>query len=88
MPSIFREKGYRFYFYEADLDEPIHVHVAKSGRHAKIWVQPIRVAIVGGFKRHELSEIQRITRRRSSEINAAWRDEQNKRQSRSGKDRN
>ncbi len=47
MPTIFRERGYRFYFYEADLDEPIQVHVVKSGKPAKIWVQPIRVAVEG-----------------------------------------
>lgn len=84
MPTIFREKGYRFYFYEADLDEPIHVHVAKSSKHAKIWVEPIRVAVEGGFKRHELSEIERITRARRSEIYAAWRKEQAKRRNQLG----
>ena len=71
MPTVFREKGYRFYFYEADLDEPIHVHVSKSGRHAKVWIQPINVAVEGGFKAHELNEIQRIARTRIAEIAAA-----------------
>lgn len=84
MPTIFREKGYRFYFYEADLDEPMHVHVAKSGKHAKVWVQPINVAVEGGFKSHELTEIQRIARARFGEIVAAWRDEQAKRNRRAG----
>ncbi len=79
MPTVFREKGYRFFFYEADLDEPIYVHVAKSSKLAKVWVQPIRVAVEGGFRRHELSDIQRIIRSRTGEIVTAWRDEQDKR---------
>ncbi|MFQ5674960.1 MAG: DUF4160 domain-containing protein [bacterium] len=38
MPVILRIKGYRFWFYQADLDEPPHVHVAKEGKEAKYWV--------------------------------------------------
>lgn len=32
MPVILRIKGYRFWFYQADLDEPPHVHVGKIRR--------------------------------------------------------
>jgi len=35
MPTVFIQKGYRFHFYAADLDEPVHVHVVKTGKHAK-----------------------------------------------------
>jgi hypothetical protein len=37
MATIFRARGYRFFFYAADLNEPIHVHIAKSGREAKFF---------------------------------------------------
>jgi len=50
MPTIFIQKGDRFFFYDADLAEPIHVHVSKSGKRAKFWLRPIRVATSGGFK--------------------------------------
>ena len=36
MPTIFREKGYRFSFYSYDLGEPMHVHVTKAGAEAKV----------------------------------------------------
>jgi len=79
MPTIFREKGYRFFFYEADLDEPMHVHVAKSGKQAKIWIQPVRAAVRGGFKSHEFNEIERIITERYHEIVTAWKREKDKR---------
>lgn len=41
MPVILRVKGYRFWFYEADLDEPPHVHVGKAGMEAKYWLNPV-----------------------------------------------
>ncbi len=30
MPTVLRERGYRFSFYSYDLGEPIHVHVTKE----------------------------------------------------------
>lgn len=82
MPTVFREKGYRFFFYAADLDEPMHVHVAKSGKHAKVWIEPIGIAVKGGFKDHELNEIERIINERYNQIVIAWNQEQNKRYNR------
>ena len=79
MPVILRVKGYRFWFYEADLDEPPHVHVGKDGKEAKYWVSPIRLARPGQFRQHELNEIERIIGEFTSTILAAWEREQDKR---------
>jgi hypothetical protein len=68
MPTVFIQKGYRFPFYAADLDEPVHVHVVKTGKHAKFWLQPIRIAVNKGFREHELSEIARIIEKHSASI--------------------
>lgn len=59
MPVILRVKGYRFWFYAADLDEPPHVHVGKGGREAKFWINPTAVARAGRFRAEELREIER-----------------------------
>ncbi len=40
MPILLRVKGYRLWFYEADLDEPPHVHVGKQANEAKYWLNP------------------------------------------------
>jgi len=44
MPIVLRVKGYKFFFYEADVaNEPPHVHITKNGNEAKFWLNPIRV---------------------------------------------
>jgi hypothetical protein len=75
MPKIFNEAGYRFFFYsnEGAPLEPIHIHVAKSGADAKIWLQPIvRVASSDGLSPRELRKVMDIVIRRSQEIEDAW----------------
>ncbi|MBI1929530.1 DUF4160 domain-containing protein [Candidatus Poribacteria bacterium] len=79
MPVILRVKGYRFWFYEADLDEPPHVHVGKEGKEAKFWVNPIALARSGRFREHELNEIKGILVGYREDILEAWRKEQQKR---------
>jgi hypothetical protein len=60
MPVILRIKGYHFWFYQADLDEPVHVHVGKASNEAKFWMNPIALAKTSRFRDHELREIARI----------------------------
>jgi hypothetical protein len=38
--SIFREKGYRFYFISNE-EERIHIHVTCEDGEAKFWLEPI-----------------------------------------------
>ena len=62
MPTVLRVNGYKFWFYEADLAEPSHVHVGKNGKEGKFWLQPIDLARPGRFKSVELREAERIIR--------------------------
>ncbi len=82
MPVVLRVKGYRFWFYEADLDEPPHVHVGKEDREAKFWLHPVRAARAGGFKPVDLGEIERIINNNLSFLLSAWEKEQSKRANR------
>jgi hypothetical protein len=79
IPVILRIKGYRFYFYEADLDEPPHVHVGKQSSEAKYWLNPVMLSKSRGFREHELAEIQKIAEEYREEILEAWRHEEAKR---------
>jgi len=79
MPVVLRIKGYRFWFYEADLDEPPHVHVGKEGKEAKYWLEPIALARSRSFRPHQLKKIENILRENTEDILAAWRKEQRKR---------
>lgn len=79
MPVVLRVRGYRFYFYEADLDEPAHIHVGKEGREAKFWLDAVEVANAGGFKPVNLREIERIIRENLDFLLGTWKKEQSKR---------
>jgi len=79
MPVILRVKGYRIWFYEADLAEPPHVHVGRGNMEAKYWVDPVALAQSGGFRGYELNEIEQILRRYREDILAVWEKEQQKR---------
>ena len=79
MPVVLRIKGYRFWFYEADLDEPPHVHVGKGGNEAKFWVRDIALARSRGFRPQELTEIERILADHRDFLLDAWAKEQSKR---------
>ncbi len=79
MPVILRIKGYRFWFYGADLDEPPHVHAGKEGKEAKYWITPIALARAGRFWQHELKEIERILVIYQEDVLSVWREEYQKR---------
>lgn len=79
MPVVLRVKGYRFWFYSADLDEPPHVHVGRDGKHAKLWIIPVAVARSGQFHPTELREMERIVTVFKDEILAIWQREVDKR---------
>jgi hypothetical protein len=75
MPTVFYEAGYRFHFYskEGNPREPIHVHVARPGGDAKLWLFPdVRVATDNRLNARELRIVQEIARRRREEIQDAW----------------
>ena len=72
MPVVLRIKGYRFWFYEADLDEPPHVHVGKDRKEAKYWIDSIRLARAGRFRNHELNEIEKILTSHQASLLSFW----------------
>lgn len=60
MPTIAQIGPYRFFFYSNEGDESPHVHVKREARIAKFWLDPIALAVPGGFPPHELREIERL----------------------------
>ena len=72
MPTIFREKGYRFSFYSYDLGEPMHVDVTKAGAEAKVWMNPLALAWAKGFREHEIRELLEVVAENHAVIASAW----------------
>ena len=78
MPVVLRVNGYKFWFYEADVNEPPHVHIVKEGKEAKFWLDPIREARAGRFKPVELRDIKRIIEDNHAFLLVAWESEKSK----------
>ena len=71
MPTIFRKNGYRFYFVSFDGSEPIHVHVSKDSKEAKIWLMPVKVAW-SQFSAVETRKIIKEVSNKKKFIYATW----------------
>ncbi|MGH6926575.1 MAG: DUF4160 domain-containing protein [Propylenella sp.] len=73
MPTVIRIGAYRFFFYSSDADEPPHMHVERDDNVAKFWLDPLRLASGGGFRRAELRDIERIVGENKENLLEAWR---------------
>ena len=72
-PSVFREKGYRFYFLSNEEDR-IHIHATCESGEAKFWLEPIvSLATYHKLNAKALREIQNIVEEHRDEIVEAWR---------------
>jgi len=49
-PTVFKWKGYRFFFFSREETRP-HVHVYCSDGEAKFWLEPVRLERSRGFSR-------------------------------------
>ena len=71
-PTIFREGGFRFYFFSRE--EPrMHVHVQGQNGEAKFWLEPnIALAQCTGMSRLEINEALRLVQEHHDVIRSAW----------------
>lgn len=54
MPTVFMKNGFRFFFYSADGNEPIHIHVEYGNGTAKFWLNPVKLAYNMRLKKKDL----------------------------------
>jgi hypothetical protein len=72
-PTVFREKGYRFFFFSLE-ESRMHVHVRSQDGEAKYWLDPeIELARNHRLSDVQLGEIQRIVEFHKDELITAWR---------------
>jgi hypothetical protein len=71
MPTIVRVRGYRLYFVSFDGSEPVHVHVRKGARNAKVWLDTMAFAW-SQFREHENASILAIVSEHESLIRGRW----------------
>ena len=72
-PTIFRDRGYRFYFFSREEARP-HVHVQGSKGEAKFWLEPkIELSQNYGLTRRQVSIVLRLIGEHENEIRTAWK---------------
>ena len=71
-PTIYREGGYRFFFFSRE--EPrMHVHVSCADGEAKFWLEPqIELARNYRLSRSQIRDAEDIIEERQDEFRAAW----------------
>jgi Domain of unknown function (DUF4160) len=72
MPTVLQIKGYRFFFFSNERNEPVHIHIEKAESYSKFWLDPLFVAINHGFTSKELREISEIIEKNETLIRNKW----------------
>jgi hypothetical protein len=75
MPTVFRLRGFRFFFYsnEGSPREKVHIHVEKGDAEAKFWLEPeVRLAYNDGYEARTLRELLEIVIANRERIKRAW----------------
>jgi Domain of unknown function (DUF4160) len=72
MRTILRIKGFKFFFFSHEGNEPAHVHVRKGDGVAKFWLGPVKLQYNDGFKNNELTAIVVILEEHEEELMRKW----------------
>jgi len=72
MPTILRIKGYRFFFFSGEGQEPPHIHVESAERYAKFWLNPVSLARSWGFRSHEIKELRGFVEDHKEKFEEEW----------------
>ena len=71
-PTIFRERGYRFFFFSREEDR-MHVHVYSGDGEAKFWLEPeIELARNYRLSAVQLRQVEEIIEAHRNELRSAW----------------
>jgi diadenosine tetraphosphate (Ap4A) HIT family hydrolase len=72
-PTVFREKGYRFFFFSRE-ETRMHVHIISGDGEAKFWLEPeIALARNYYYNRKQLKEIESLIEVHYYELISTWK---------------
>lgn len=72
-PTIFRESGYRFFFFSRE-EKRMHVHVVSGDGEAKFWLKPeIELANNYHYSKKKIKEIELLMEEHYNELVSAWK---------------
>ena len=71
-PTVFRESGFRFYFFSRE-ETRMHVHVQAAEGEAKFWVEPaIELAHNYGLNERQLRSVKALIEAHANDIRSSW----------------
>ena len=71
-PTVFREGGFRFYFFSRE-ESRMHVHVQCSEGEAKYWLEPaIELAQNYGLSERQLCSVKALIETHADDIRSSW----------------
>jgi hypothetical protein len=71
-PTIFRARGFRFYFFSRE-ERRAHVHAQHADGEAKFWIEPaVELAANFSLKPKQVAEARRLIEEHLNEIRSAW----------------
>ncbi|MCF6267059.1 MAG: DUF4160 domain-containing protein [Desulfuromusa sp.] len=71
-PTVFRERGFRFFFFSRE-EERMHVHVLSEDGEAKFWLEPeIELSQNHHYSRKQLKRIEILVEEHYNELTSAW----------------
>ncbi len=72
-PTVFRDGGYRFFFFSRE-EERKHVHVVSGNGEAKYWLEPkIELARNYHYSEQQLKEIKSLVEVHYHVLISAWK---------------
>lgn len=72
-PTVFREGGFRFYFFSLE-ESRMHIHAHGEDGEAKFWIEPrIELARNYGLTESDLTKIRKLIEEHEDVIRSAWR---------------
>lgn len=71
-PTIFRERGYKFFFFSHE-ETRMHVHAVSEKGEAKVWMEPaIELAMAHSLNVQAQNVILKLVEAHADEIREAW----------------
>ena len=71
MPTIFKEEGYRFYFYSNE-HLPEHIHVEKGDIYLRVVLETLEVTDSYAVNSKEVKKIVKLVEENRLKIKGAW----------------
>jgi len=72
MPEVFRKFGFVFFFYSNEGQEPMHIHVRKTGGFAKFWIEPVELEFSQGMKVQDIRKAEELIFENLELIKEKW----------------